>query len=444
VQGPPRVRKVPPIPTADAIVFTSLSFVFRVALAWFLGFVGILLLAVILFDADGPNWLFGLLWTVGTLVAAVGAISHMRRVRLVAGRLDAQTLANRQRREIEIPLEADEAFAIVDAAVRELPRSEDVETARDSLQVRAKVRRVEIYGSGVPNRFNPLARLGTLRNQIWATVTPGDGASRLVLVCEPERGAWSDWFLVDEGTNYENAESIARAITRRLVERRRQEESSARQTETEKELTVAKLSLLHAQVKPHFLYNTLASAQLLTRTDPARADEMLGHLIVYLRHSLPRTENEPSSLGEELARARAYLEILRIRMGPRLNLQIDVPENLLSEPFPAMMLQTLVENAIKHGLEARPGDGTVWILARRDEDGLAVTVADDGQGFNTERAGTGIGLKNVRERLRLAYGPSASFDLVANYPSGVAATIRLPGSAPQDATREPSETRHHA
>jgi hypothetical protein len=425
---------------------TSLSFIFRTAAAWFLGFVAVLILANAMFDSAGPNWLFALLWISATVVAAVSAFSHVRRVRLVAGRVDASTLANRQRREIEIPLEADEAFAIVDAAVRELPRIDKVETAPDSLQVRAKVQRVDVYERGVPERFNLLAKLGSNRDQIWATVTPGDGASRLTLVCEPERGAWSDWFLVDDGVNLENAEAITRAITRRLVERRRQGESSARQTETEKELTVAKLSLLHAQVEPHFLYNTLASAQLLTRADPVRADEMLGHLIVYLRHSLPRTENEASSLGEELARARAYLEILKIRMGPRLNLQIDVPPHLYTEPFPPMMLQTLVENAIKHGLEAQPGGGTVWILARRNEDGLSVTVADDGQGFNTDNAGTGIGLKNIRERLRLAYGPGASFDLVANYPSGVAATIRLPGApaAADPATDDTSQDRHHA
>jgi signal transduction histidine kinase len=416
-------------------VFTSLKFVLRVALAWFLGFVGVLVLTNLLFDSGDPNWLFGLMWITGTLVAAIGAVSHLRRVSMVAGRIDAQTLANRQRREIEIPLDADEAFAIVDAAVRDLPRSEEVETASDSLQVRAKVRRIDVYGAGMLDRFNPLARLGTKRNQIWATVTPGDGASRLVLVCEPERGAWSDWFLVDEGTNYENAEAISRAITRRLVERRRQGETAARETATEKELAVARLSLLHAQVEPHFLYNTLASAQLLTRADPVRADEMLGHLIVYLRHSLPRSEDEPSTLGEELARARAYLEILRIRMGPRLALQIDVPDDLLGMRFPPMMLQTLVENAIKHGLEARPGGGTVWLLARRrDDDGtVEVTVADDGQGINTANSGTGIGLRNVRERLRLAYGPAASFELVANYPSGVAATIRLPATTQAEA-----------
>ena len=410
-------------------MLTSLSFIFRVALAWFLAFLGALALANILFDDVSPNWVFGLVWSGATLVAAISAFSHLGRVRLISGRVDAVTLANRQRREIEIPLDAGEAFALVDAAVRELPRVTEVEAAKDSLQVRAKVDRVEVYTPGMSPRFNPLAKLGSRRDQIWATVTPGDGASRLTLVCEPERSTWTDWFLVDDGVNLENAEAISRAITRRLVDRRRQGESQVRQSDTERELTQARLSVLHAQVEPHFLYNTLASAQLLTRADPVRADEMLGHLIVYLRHSLPRNADAPSSLGEELARARAYLEILRIRMGPRLNLQIDVPEHLLTVPFPPMMLQTLVENAIKHGLEARPGGGTIWILAKQDDEGgLAVTVADDGQGLNTERAGTGIGLNNVRERLRLAYGPAATFDLAANYPSGVAATIRLPAA----------------
>ena len=130
---------------------------------------------------------------------------------------------------------------------------------------------------------------------------------------------------VDDGTNLENAEAITRAITRRVAERRRGEQAAARQTATEKELTVAKLSLLHAQVEPHFLYNTLASAQYLTRTDPALADEMLGNLITYLRHSLPRTDDSPSTLGEELERARAYLDILRIRMGPRLACRSTCP-----------------------------------------------------------------------------------------------------------------------
>ena len=174
------------------------------------------------------------------------------------------------------------------------------------------------------------------------------------------------------------------------------------------------------------MYNTLASAQVLTRSDPARADAMLGNLIQYLRHSLPRTEDAPSTLGEEMERARAYLDILAIRMGPRLALQVDVPDELRRLVFPPMMLQTLVENAIKHGLEPKPGGGTVWILARAIDNAAAVTVADDGRGFSAEGGGTGIGLRNVRERLRLGYGNTASFSIVANFPSGVAATITVP------------------
>ncbi|MEO8161026.1 MAG: histidine kinase, partial [Arenimonas sp.] len=231
-------------------------------------------------------------------------------------------------------------------------------------------------------------------------------------------------------TNLENAEAIARAITRRVAERRRGEQAAVVQTVTEKELTAAKLSLLHAQVEPHFLYNTLASAQYLTRSDPPLADQMLGNLITYLRHSLPRTDSQASTLGEEVDRARAYLEILKIRMGPRLDLQLDVPRHLLPMSFPPMMIQTLVENAIKHGLEPRTSGGTVWILAKEVDGRVAVTVADDGQGFNaTSSGGTGIGLRNVRERLRLAYGAEASLSVVANFPNGVAATITVPAES---------------
>lgn len=409
---------------------TSVVFVLRLAVAWFLVF----LLGVILFigvnDGHyyGPAWPFVMAALAMLVMVVTGAFSHVRRVRLIAGQLDAGALANRQRRQIEVPLEAGEAFDLLDAAIRELPRTENVESARDSLQVRAKVRRLDPYGSHRPGRFNPFGWFGRKDNQILATVLPGEGTGSVTLICEPASGAWSDWFRVDDGTNLENAEAITRAITRRIAERRRSEQAAAAQTATEKELTVAKLSLLHAQVEPHFLYNTLASAQYLTRTDPARADEMLGHLIVYLRHSLPRTDESLSTLGEELDRSRAYLEILRIRMGERLRVQVDVAPDLLPTPLPPMMLQTLVENAVKHGLEPKPGGGTIWLLGRAQGSGVAITVADDGVGFSDAGSGTGIGLKNVRERLRLVYGTAASLSIVANFPSGVAATLSVPAS----------------
>ncbi|MFC5582485.1 sensor histidine kinase [Rhodanobacter terrae] len=406
----------------------SFFFIVRIVLAWLLTMMLIIILWTALTHTNdvAPAFLLG-----GIVLAFVitGAFSHLRRVRLIAGRVDAGTLANRQRRQIEIPFEAGEAFDLLDAAIRELPRIQAVESARDSLQVNAKVGRPAPYGRSVLGAFNPSTWFGHTRNQILATVTPGDGIGSVTLICEPESGAWSDWFRVDDGSNLENAEAIARAITRRVAERRRNEQKASAQTATEKELTVARLSLLQAQVEPHFLYNTLASAQYLTRSHPAQADEMLGHLIAYLRHSLPRAEDTLSTLGDELERARAYLEILKIRMGARLGLQIDVPESLRTTPLPPMMLQTLVENAIKHGLEPKAAGGTVWIFARRDGTTIAVTVADDGQGFSDAGSGTGIGLKNVRERLRLVYGGEASLAVVANVPAGVAATITVPATA---------------
>lgn len=268
----------------------SFLFVLRIVLAWMLLF----LLLTLLWSAIGLEHNGAPLFVAFVVLMAfviTGAFSHLRRVRLIVGHADAGALANRQGRQIEIPFEAGEAFDLLDAAIRELPRSEDIESARDSLQVRAKVRRPEPYGRSRLRRLNPARWFDTSRNQIFATVTPGDGVGSVTLVCEPESGAWSDWFRVDDGTNLENAEAISRAITRRVAERRRREQLAATQTATEKELTVARLNLLHAQVEPHFLYNTLASAQYLTRSEPAQADRMLGHLIQYLRHSLPASSS---------------------------------------------------------------------------------------------------------------------------------------------------------
>lgn len=416
-------------PAQGRDVIKSFFFVLRIAVAW-----ALLILVVsglwsslpLIGQLDWPIVIAG--FAVMALVLG-SAFSHLRRVRLIAGHIDKDALGNRQRRQIEIPFEAGEAFDLLDAAIRELPHTERVDSARDSLQVRAKVTRPDTYGEQPFGRWNPQRWFGITRNQISATVTPGHDSGSVTLICEPESPAWSDWFRVDEGTNLENAEAVTRAITRRVAERRRNEQAAAAQTATEKELTVARLNLLHAQVEPHFLYNTLASAQLLTRSDPQRADEMLGNLIQYLRHSLPRTEETVSTLGEELERALAYLEILKIRMGQRLAVQVDVPDALRGTPMPPMMLQTLVENAIKHGLESRTAGGTVWIRARAMEGKVAVTVADDGEGFTSRPGGTGIGLKNVRERLALLHGGDAGLDVVANFPAGVAATITVPAPA---------------
>jgi hypothetical protein len=400
--------------------FFTVAFAFALATAvWFAVFNG---------KGMGTIWV---LFVIGTLgFSIVSSFSHAHRVHLITDRVDGSTLASRHRRQIEIPFPPDEAFALVDAAIRELPHVETVESAPSSLQIHARVRRMDPYTGNKKGSVPAQGASGAQRDQVRAIIAPGQGTGSLTLVCEPEGGAWVDWFMVDHGANLENVEAISRSITRRVAERRKVEEDQVRETATDKELAVAKLSLLNAQVEPHFLYNTLASAQVLTRSDPARADQLLGHLIVYLRNSVPRPEDSISTLGEELERARAYLEILRIRMGERLALQIQVPEQLKGVPMPPMMLQTLVENAIKHGLEPVTGGGTIWIIARESGGRASVTVADDGRGFSEDGGGTGIGLKNIRERLRLAYGDAASFAIVANFPRGVAATITLPSTLP--------------
>ena len=375
-----------------------------------------------------------------TVLVAISAVSHLRRVRLILGTVGTiapAMLASRQRRQIEVPFEAGDVFDMVDAAIRELPGSSAIQSARDSLQVHAHVERHAPYAGLLPSAA-VLHVFDGRRNQISATVTPCDTMGSVTLICEPRRAVWTDWLLVDDGINLENAEAVTRSLMLRVAQRRRKEQDNAQQSATEKELTTAKLNLLQAQVEPHFLYNTLASAQILTRTDPARADDMLGNLILYLRHAVPTGEASVSSVGAELERTRAYLDIMTIRMGARLTLQIDVPALLLPVPLPTMMLQTLVENAIKHGLEPKPGGGTIWITARKVGSGsgsggaetVTITVADDGRGFSLDGAGTGIGLRNVRARLQLIYGAAASFAIVANFPGGVAATITVPAAVP--------------
>ena len=409
----------------------ALYFIFRRLFAWGLLIIFTLVLWNVFSDQD-PPWIFGAATIAIMVVTLVRSVSHVNRVRLIANRTDGEALASRHRRQIELPFPATEAFEIVDGAIRELPNVDSVESARDSLQVHARVKRLDPYLRG-KHAARMTGSSGARRNLVHATVTPIGNTSSLNVICEPEGGAWLDWYMVDGGTNLENIEAITRAITRRVSEARRAEEQKVRETATEKELTAAKLSLLHAQVEPHFLYNTLATAQLLTRSEPAKADEMLGNLITYLRHSVPRAEQSLSTLGDEVERTRAYLEILKIRMGERLTVNVQVPEALKPVPLPPMMLQMLAENAIKHGLEMLPGGGSVWVFAREREGRVSVTVADDGAGFNENSTGTGIGLKNVRERLKLAYGDGASFSIVANFPRGVAATIAVPAGGPSGA-----------
>jgi sensor histidine kinase YesM len=187
---------------------------------------------------------------------------------------------------------------------------------------------------------------------------------------------------------------------------------------------------MQAQVEPHFLFNTLASIDHLIETDPARASTMQKNLIALLRASMPTMrdgDGGPRDLKRELEVIRPYLEILKVRMEDRLRTEIDVPEGLQSAEFPSMMIQTLVENAIKHGLEPKPEGGSLTVRAEVQHGKLAVTVADTGVGFGkAATAGTGVGLANIRERLQLLYGNRASLTVRENPGGGTAVTVTVP------------------
>ncbi len=188
----------------------------------------------------------------------------------------------------------------------------------------------------------------------------------------------------------------------------------------------AHLKLLQAQIEPHFLFNTLANLQALIDVDPKRAQDMLRHLDGYLRATLATTRNQWDTLGEEFALLRSYLEILAIRMGPRLAYELDLPQELASAHLPPMLLQPLVENAIRHGLEPKVEGGTVRVSAREESNQLVLVVEDSGGGFgNSATAGTGVGLAHVKERLAAVYGGTAALHTSEN-PGGVRITLRLP------------------
>ncbi len=198
-----------------------------------------------------------------------------------------------------------------------------------------------------------------------------------------------------------------------------------RKLEAERSVTEARLKMLQAQIEPHFLFNTLANVTALIGTDPSLARRLLDRLNVYLRAALTRTRAGSTTLGDEMDLLRAYLDICRIRMGERLRYAIDVPQPLLARPFPPMLLQPLVENAVKHGLEPKLGDGELRIAASNHDTRLYISVVDNGVGFGDSHGG-GTGVTNVRARLAALYGDAARLTLEERAQGGVSATLELP------------------
>ena len=218
------------------------------------------------------------------------------------------------------------------------------------------------------------------------------------------------------------------AIRRRALHARA-EIRSAQQAgqELAREESEQQLQLLQAQIEPHFLFNTLANVRSLYRTEPESGVQMMESLLRYLHAALPRVRAASSTVGDEIELARAYLELFAVRMGGRLKFEFDVDPTLERVQFPPMLLLTLVENAVKHGIGPAAEGGRIEITVRRARGALQIDVADDGVGLESVLpGGTGVGLANIRRQLSARYGMRASFSLTEQATRGVRATIKVP------------------
>ena len=198
--------------------------------------------------------------------------------------------------------------------------------------------------------------------------------------------------------------------------------------------TEARLKLLEAQLEPHMLFNTLANLRMLIGLDATRAQAMLDHIIAYLRATLSASRASTHPLQQEFDRLHDYLELMTVRMGPRLRYTLDLPAELEQHSVPTLLLQPLVENSIRHGLEPKVEGGSLTISARREADTVVLEVADTGMGFDpTDPSFThpvlpdkGFGVQQIRERLAAVYGSKATIDFIAAHASGTRASIRFP------------------
>jgi signal transduction histidine kinase len=214
-----------------------------------------------------------------------------------------------------------------------------------------------------------------------------------------------------------------RAATETLAAQQREEIASAARL-----LAEARLSALQAQIEPHFLYNTLANVLSLVDTQPAQAKHMLERFIDYLRASLDASRAEQATVGAEVELARAYLDVLGVRMGARLSYSVETGDDVQGLPIAPMLLQPVVENALKHGLEPKVEGGHIAVRALRQGRQLCLEVSDNGAGLTETppRPGGGVGLSNLRSRLRSLYDGAAQVQLIENPAGGITVRMLLP------------------
>lgn len=220
---------------------------------------------------------------------------------------------------------------------------------------------------------------------------------------------------------------VSQDITeRKQVEQARLQEQEMRRLSAERQVVEAQLRILQAQIEPHFLFNTLANIVSLVDNEPAAAKQMLQYFTTYLRQSLQQSRKDSSTLGQEADLLKGYLSIFKLRLGPRLQFKIDIPEGLRELPVPPMLLQPLVENSIIHGIEPKVEGGTITVAAERHETLLRLVISDTGLGFTDLVKANGMGINNVKSRLQALYADRAGLVLDENTPCGVTAVLEVP------------------
>lgn len=230
------------------------------------------------------------------------------------------------------------------------------------------------------------------------------------------------WFVAYDVLSY----TMVAAATLALLLSTEARARSIATAKLEGQLAEARLHVLSAQLQPHFLFNTLNAISALVREDPAKAERLLVRLSELLRQSLRAGGQPQTSLESELDFLEKYVEVQEARFGERLIVTFEVDSDVLDARVPNLILQPLVENAIRHGIAPRAGPGTVHIAAKRAGDQVFLSVSDDGLGFPRERVQEGIGLRNTRARLQELYGENHAFVLSSRRPGGTICSMHLP------------------
>jgi signal transduction histidine kinase len=240
------------------------------------------------------------------------------------------------------------------------------------------------------------------------------------------RSSWNGWGQLRGSLLIAGLSTVA--VTYYFYTRGRSRHLSREMQEAHRHATEARLKLLESQLEPHMLFNTLANLRVLIGLDPPRAQEMLDRLIAFLRATLDGSRESSQSLQQEFARIDDYLELMKVRMGSRLQTSLTLPAELADEPVPPLLLQPLVENAIKHGLEPKVNGGRLTVCAERDAQSLVLRVRDTGVGLRGAPDDRSFGLQQVRERLAALHGERASLQLAPadDGHGGTVATVRLP------------------